>query len=62
VLLLQIEHGHVGGGAACTVRLALLLGIAPNAAEICELPTATPVAKPVLLIVASAGFDELQVT
>jgi hypothetical protein len=61
-LLLQIVHGHVGGGGSCTARLSLLLVTPLNPAEIIVLPTARPVANPVLLIVASVVFDELQLT
>jgi hypothetical protein len=60
-LLLQIEHGQTEGGAANTVSGALLLMLF-NEAEIVELPTLTPVAKPPLLIVAAAAFEELHAT
>jgi hypothetical protein len=44
-----------------TVRVVEPL-IDPEAAWIVVLPVATPVAKPALVIVATAVFDELQVT
>jgi hypothetical protein len=66
VLLLQIVHGHVGGGGVVTMKVALPLLLVlltlPRTAEIVELPAACPVAKPPLLIVATVVFDEFHVT
>jgi hypothetical protein len=58
-LLLQIVHGHAG---AATVRFSPGLVMPLKEAEIVELPAASPVAKPVLLIVATAVLDEFHVT
>jgi hypothetical protein len=61
-VLLQIVHGHVGGGAVCTVRKAALLVTPFKAAVILEDPADCPVAKPVPLIVATVGLEEFQAT
>jgi len=51
----------VGGGGFCTVNVVLPL-ILPSVAETVVVPTATAVASPVALMVATAVVDEDQVT
>ena len=50
-------------GAAVTASTAAgLLTTLPDVAVILVLPAATPLAEPAVLMVASAGIEELQVT
>jgi hypothetical protein len=61
-LLLQIVHGQTGGGAGCTVSVALLLAIPLSIAVIVLLPAPWPVARPALLMVAAVVLVEFQLT
>ena len=61
-MLLQIVHGHVGGDAVCTVRVAVLLTMLFEVAVILEDHADCPLAKPVPLIIAAVGFEEFHVT
>src|ERR1700719_4419754 len=61
-LPLQIVHGQAGGGAACTVSVALLLAMPLSVAVIVLLPTLWPVARPALLMVAAVVLLEFQAT
>ena len=51
----------ITSGAACTVRV--LVAVTPlSAAEITVAPAETPVASPLVLMVATAVFEEVHVT
>src|SRR5579864_2575391 len=60
-VLLQIVHGQLGGGAACTASVTPGLVMPLKAAVIEVFPTARPVATPAVVMVAAAVFEEFHV-